>query len=60
MSFKNADFLNALMVLPNLFLVVMLTREVARETNHYVWDKHLDERDESPVPFERDLEEAAR
>ena len=41
---------NALMAVPNIIVVLMLSGLIARETKHYVWDKNLDEVDETPIP----------
>lgn len=43
-----ADILNALMAIPNLIAVLLLSNVVAQETKHYL--NHLDERDETPIP----------
>ncbi len=43
-----ADTLNALMAIPNLIAVLLLSNVVVRETKHYL--NHLDERDETPIP----------
>ena len=47
-----ADILNALMAIPNLIAVLLLSNVVVKETRHYL--NHLDERDETPVPVIRD------
>ena len=46
-----SDIANALMVIPNIIAVLLLSGMIARETKHYVWDGNLDERcnDEIPV-----------
>ncbi len=46
-----SDITNALMVLPNIIVVLILSGLIARETKHYVWDKNLDEKDETPIPM---------
>ena len=43
-----ADVLNALMAIPNLIAVLLLSGVIAAETKHYL--KHLDEKDESEIP----------
>ena len=43
-----ADTLNALMALPNLIAVLLLSGVIARETETYIHD--LDKRCEDPVP----------
>ena len=37
------DIANALMALPNILMVFLLTRTVAKETQHYVYDGNIDE-----------------
>ena len=44
-----SDLMNALMALPNLIALLLLSGVVARETRHYLWDNHLN--DYEP-PFE--------
>lgn len=43
-----ADILNALMAIPNLIAVLLLSGVIAKETKHYL--AHLDEKDETPIP----------
>ncbi len=38
-----ADIMNALMAVPNLISLLLLSGVIAKETQHYLWDKHLDE-----------------
>ncbi len=45
-----SDITNALMAVPNIIVVLLLSGMIARETKHYVWDKNLDETDETPIP----------
>ena len=45
-----SDITNALMAVPNIIVVLMLSGLIARETKHYVYDGHLDEVDETPIP----------
>ena len=45
-----ADVMNALMAIPNIIVVLLLSGLIARETKHYVWDKNLDETDDTPIP----------
>lgn len=47
-----SDITNALMAIPNLIAVLGLSALIARETKHYVWNKHLDEEDTTPIPIE--------
>ena len=46
-----SDITNALMAVPNIIVVLLLSGMIARETKHYVWDKNLDEKDETPIPM---------
>ncbi|MEG1721224.1 MAG: alanine/glycine:cation symporter family protein [Pseudoflavonifractor sp.] len=43
-----ADILNALMAVPNLVAVLLLSGEISRDTKYYL--KHLDEIDRTPIP----------
>lgn len=43
-----ADILNALMAVPNLIAVLLLSGVIAKDTKYYL--AHLDERDETPIP----------
>ena len=45
-----SDITNALMAVPNIIVVLLLSGLIARETKHYVWDKNLEETDETPIP----------
>jgi AGCS family alanine or glycine:cation symporter len=38
-----ADIMNALMAVPNLIALLLLSGVMAKETQHYLWDKNLDE-----------------
>lgn len=38
-----ADCMNALMAIPNLVSLLLLSGVLVRETKHYLWDNHLDE-----------------
>lgn len=38
-----ADIMNALMAVPNLISLIFLSGVAARETQHYLWENHLDE-----------------
>lgn len=42
-----ADVLNALMVIPNIIAVILLSKEMAKDTDYYLYQNHLEERDES-------------
>lgn len=45
-----ADIFNALMVIPNLFAVLILSPVIVKETNYYLYGKRLDEYDKAPIP----------
>ncbi len=45
-----ADTLNALMAIPNLIAVIMLSGLVAKETKYYLYEGRLDEIDTTPIP----------
>ena len=38
-----ADIMNSLMAVPNLISLLLLSGVIAKETQHYLWDKNLDE-----------------
>ena len=38
-----ADIMNALMAIPNLVSLLLLSNVIVRETNHYLWGNRLDE-----------------
>ena len=40
-----SDIANALMAIPNIIAVLLLSNLIAKETKHYVWDDNLDETD---------------
>lgn len=40
-----ADVLNALMVIPNVIAVILLIKEISKDTNYYLYNNHLDEAD---------------
>lgn len=45
-----SDIFNALMAIPNLVAVILLSGVVVRETNHYLYGKRLDEFDRTKIP----------
>ena len=45
-----SDIGNALMAVPNIIAVLLLSGLVARETRHYVYENNLDEADATPIP----------
>jgi AGCS family alanine or glycine:cation symporter len=38
-----ADIMNAMMALPNLVALLLLSGVIARETKHYLWNGNLDQ-----------------
>ena len=45
-----ADILNALMAIPNLIAVLLLSGVVKKETNYYLYGNRLDEYDKTEIP----------
>mgnify|MGYP002224218842 CR=1 FL=1 len=45
-----SDIGNALMAIPNIIVILLLSGMIARETRHYVYDGNLDEEYGEPVP----------
>ena len=45
-----SDITNALMAVPNIIMVLLLSGLIARETRHYVYDGNINEKDETPIP----------
>lgn len=45
-----ADIMNALMAIPNLIALLLLSGVVAKETNKYLWGNRLDDFDNDPIP----------
>ncbi|WP_304426645.1 sodium:alanine symporter family protein [uncultured Adlercreutzia sp.] len=45
-----SDIGNALMAIPNIIAILLLSGMIARETRHFVYDDHLDEVADEPVP----------
>ncbi len=43
MVWSLADIFNALMAIPNLISLLMLSGVIAKETQHYLWNNHLDD-----------------
>lgn len=52
-----ADITNALMAIPNLIVILLLSGVIARETDHYVYDDNMDELDERHIPTMAELED---
>ncbi|GMO33458.1 MAG: sodium:alanine symporter family protein [Termitinemataceae bacterium] len=50
-----ADALNALMTVPNLIAVLLLSNVIAKETKHYLWDNKIDEIDQTPIPLRTEI-----
>jgi AGCS family alanine or glycine:cation symporter len=45
-----SDITNALMAVPNIICVLLLSNMIARETRHYDYRDNLDETDKAPIP----------
>jgi AGCS family alanine or glycine:cation symporter len=45
-----SDISNALMAIPNLIAVLLLSGVVVKETNYYLYGNRLNEYDKSPIP----------
>lgn len=45
-----ADIMNALMSVPNLISLLLLSGIIAKETQHYLWEDNLDETAETQTP----------
>ncbi len=45
-----SDIGNALMAIPNIIMVLLLSGMIAKETKYYIYDDNLDEVDETPNP----------
>lgn len=45
-----SDITNALMAVPNIIMVLLLSGRIARETKHYVYDDNIEEVDDTPIP----------
>ncbi len=45
-----SDIFNALMAIPNLIAVLLLSGLVVKETNYYLYGNRLDEYDKTPIP----------
>jgi AGCS family alanine or glycine:cation symporter len=45
-----SDIFNALMAIPNLIAVILLSGVVVRETNYYLYGNRLDEYDKTEIP----------
>jgi len=50
-----ADALNALMIIPNLVAVLLLSGVIAAETKKYLTGDHIDDTDDTPVPSRKEL-----
>ncbi|MDR2803729.1 MAG: sodium:alanine symporter family protein [Treponema sp.] len=50
-----ADALNALMTLPNIIAILLLSPEIAKMTKYYVYENRIDEIDNTPIPLRTDI-----
>lgn len=46
-----SDIGNALMAIPNILMVLLLSGLIAHETKYYVYEDRLSEKDETPIPI---------
>ena len=46
-----SDITNALMAIPNIIVVLLLSGLIARETRHYVWEGNLEEHSDDEIPL---------
>ncbi len=54
MVFNIADCFNALMAIPNLISLLLLSGVIARETKKYLWDNRLDDQMEEAAVYDTD------
>jgi AGCS family alanine or glycine:cation symporter len=50
-----ADILNALMVIPNVIAVLLLSNVIAKDTKFWIYENRIDEKDTTPVPLRDSL-----
>jgi AGCS family alanine or glycine:cation symporter len=50
-----ADALNALMTIPNIIAVLLLSPEIAKMTKYYVYENHINEADNTPIPLRTEV-----
>jgi AGCS family alanine or glycine:cation symporter len=50
-----ADALNALMTIPNIIAILLLSPEIAKLTKYYVYENRIDEADNTPIPLRTDV-----
>lgn len=60
MVWNFADAMNALMAIPNLVSLLLLSGVMVRETRKYLWNKNLDAYDEEPIPQADDIKTASK
>lgn len=51
MMWTISDIGNALMAIPNIIMVLLLSGLIARETKYYVYDGNLEVEDKTPIPI---------
>ncbi|MDR2708767.1 MAG: sodium:alanine symporter family protein [Elusimicrobiota bacterium] len=51
LAWEMADSLNALMVMPNLVAILLLSNLISKETKYYLKGNHIDEFDTEPIPL---------
>lgn len=52
-----SDCMNALMAIPNLISLLLLSSVIVAETKYYLWDNHLDEYAPEDIPQDQLTEE---
>ncbi|MDR0551618.1 MAG: sodium:alanine symporter family protein [Spirochaetaceae bacterium] len=55
LAWNIADSLNALMIIPNLIAVLLLSGTIAKDTKFWVYGNRIDETDTTPIPLRTEL-----
>lgn len=55
-----ADTTNALMVIPNVIAILMLSNVISKDTKFYLSGDNIDKLDDEPVPFRSEVEKKIR
>ncbi len=55
LAWNLSDIMNALMAVPNLISLLLLSGVIAKETQHYLWNDNLDEEDNKDSNEEKDI-----
>jgi AGCS family alanine or glycine:cation symporter len=51
LAWEIADSLNALMAIPNIIAILLLSNLIEKETKYYLTGNNMDEIDETPIPL---------